>query len=244
MHNQQHKRGFNMQKNILSATLVVSLLLIHSAQADTNSQYAITGKVGTLGAGLDLTYHINKKLNARFNLNGASKSADGEEDGVNYTGNLDALTIGGLIDYHPMAGNFRLSAGLYNNQNEINLDATGSNDNAQVGDRSYNLTGATLNTNVGFKSVAPYLGLGWGNAVKTGSKWRFSFDAGVLFQGTPEAKITASGNAIDLATNTAVNLATDTQFQTELATEEQSLNDDLKDFKAYPVISLGVSYRF
>lgn len=206
----------------------------------------ITGKVGTLGLGVDLTYGINEKLNARFNLNGASFDADGEEDGVEYEGNLKGQTIGGLIDYHPVGNGFRISAGLYHNGNEIDLDSTGAdNTNVQIGDRDYDLSNATLNTNVGFKSIAPYLGIGWGNAVDKKSKWSFSADLGVLFQGAPEAKLKAEGSAVDIQTGLSVDVGSNTVFQGELTKEEDNLNNgDLESFEFFPVVSIGASYRF
>lgn len=244
-----------MQKVILSATLV-SIFLINSAYAEVHlsknnhvvksqtsskavvanqgSKYAVAGKLSSLGAGLDVTYRLKPKVNLRFNLNGGSLKGDADKDGINYEVQADLLTIGGLVDYHPRAGNFRLSAGLYNNKNELNLRATPTgNTSATIGGTSYNLTGTSLNTDVDFKSIAPYLGLGWGNAVKPGSQWRFSFDAGVLFQSSPDVRMTATGR-----------LGSDTTFQTSLAEEEIKLSNDLNDFKALPVISLGVSYRF
>jgi len=203
----------------------------------------ITGKVGTLGLGVDLTYGINEKFNARLNLNGASFDADGEEDGVDYEGNLKGQTVGGLIDYHPMSNGFRISAGLYHNGNELDLDSTGSdNSNVQIGDRDYDLSDATLNTKVGFKSVAPYLGIGWGNAIDKKSQWSFSADLGVLFQGSPEAKLKATGIVRDAATGLEADVG---EFQTELANEEENLNSgDLESFEFFPVASIGASYRF
>lgn len=239
-----------MFKTMISVTSLATIVLLGTAQADdevSDSRFALTGKVGTLGLGADLTYRLSNKVNARFNINGGSVEADGEEDDVNYLGNLDAQTVGGLVDYHPMASGLRITAGLYNNSNELDLNATGTgNTDVDIGDRTYDLTGASLNANVGFDSVAPYVGIGWGNAVKMGSKWRFSVDAGVLFQGSPEARLTGSGIATDTTNggNTSVDLATDPAFNAELTKEEQNLNDDLKDFKAYPVISAGLSYRF
>jgi hypothetical protein len=231
-----------MNKIITQASLVIGLLAFSTAYTETNSKYALTAKIGTLGLGADLTYGMNDKLNARFSINGGSISADGEEDGINYQGNLDLLSAGGLVDYHPFTSNFRLSAGLFANKNELNLDASGSN-NAIIGATSYDLSNANLNTLVSFNHVAPYLGIGWGNAVKEGSQWRFSLDAGVLFQGSPEAKFTASGTVDGGAGIGVINVDSDL-FQDDLDQEEQNLNDELKDFKALPVISLGTSYRF
>ncbi len=231
-----------MNKIITQASLVIGLLAFSTAYAETNSKYALTAKIGTLGLGADLTYGMTDTLNARFSVNGGSISADGEEDGINYKGDLDLLSGGALVDYHPFTSNFRLSAGLFANKNELNLDASGSN-SAIIGARSYDLSNANLNTQVGFNSLAPYLGIGWGNGVKKGSQWRFSVDAGVLFQGSPEAKFTASGT-VDGGAGIGVINVDNPLFQDDIDQEEQNLNDELKDFKALPVISLGTSYRF
>ncbi len=227
--------------------ILASLFILNTAQAKSTSDknLAVTGKLGTLGAGLDLTYGINEKLNVRFNANIANTDIDREEDGIDYEGTLKGQTFGGLIDFHPVGNGFRVSAGLYSNGNELDLDATGANNNnVLIGNRSYDLTGAKLNTKVGFKSIAPYLGLGWGDAVKKQKKWNFSLDAGILFQGAPESKLKATGNAKDIATNTTVNVNTNNVFQTELAKEEKNLDKELEDFKFFPVVSAGVSYRF
>lgn len=246
VNNNNYKESLPMQKKILSTTLLASsLLLVTSVATAENSDFAITPKLGTLGAGLDITYAINKKLNARVNVNGGTLNADDTNDGVHYKGDLKAQTIGGLVDYHPTGGGFRISAGLYNNSNELNLTSNGAaNSNVMIGDRDYDLTNAKLEANIGFNSAAPYLGLGWGNSVKEDSTWNISLDAGILFQGTAKAKLKGTGTAKDIATGLALDLATDATFQSELAKEEDNLNNDLKDFKAYPVIALGVSYQF
>ncbi len=233
-------------KKIITASLLTSTLLLTSSIANAAaSDFASTGKMGTLGAGLDITYGINSKLNTRINFNGGKLNADDQNDGIHYKGDLKAQTVGGLLDFYPAGGAFRLTAGLYNNANKLDLVTSGaSNNNVFVGDRAYDLSKARLDANVKFKSTAPYLGLGWGNPVSKGSKWNFSFDAGVLFQGAPEATLKGSGQAKDIATGLALNLATDPTFQSELSKEEKNLNNDLKDFKAYPVVSLGASYRF
>ncbi len=211
---------------------------------DSNAgNFGITAKVSTLGLGLDLTYGIMDKLNARFNINGGSLSADGEQDGINYKGNLNLQSVGGILDFHPMGGGFRLSAGLYNNANNMDVDATGvNNSDVEIGGRRYDLSNATLNTKVSFKSTAPYIGIGWGNAADSSSKFSMTSDIGILFQGEPSAKLTTKGTVIDKQTGTVADVSL---LNSELAKEESNLNDsDLKKFKLLPVVSLGVNYRF
>ncbi|MFM7372109.1 MAG: hypothetical protein ACKO2Z_30855, partial [Sphaerospermopsis kisseleviana] len=77
-------------------------------------------------------------------------------------------------------------------------------------------------------SVAPYLGIGWGNAVKSGNRWGFSANLGVMFAGSPKVELTAP----------AYILAADVEA------ERKQLEDDLDWLNIYPVLSLGLSYQF
>lgn len=212
------------------------------AMPEEQSKFGITGKLGTLGAGIDLTFKVHSKFNARLNVNGGSASYDEVDDGIAYKGDLKLSSIGALLDYHPFGNGFRLSGGLYSNSNKIESSSTDAQ-NVDVGDINYDIVG-TLNSDVGFKSSAPYLGLGWGNAIKGYKNFNFSVDAGVLFQGSPNAQLSGTGTATPTAGGAAVDISNDPIFLAELEKEETNLNNDLKDFKYFPVISLGVSYNF
>jgi len=55
----------------------------------------------------------------------------------------------------------------------------------------------------------------------------------VLWQGEPDVTLDASGL-----------LSLDPGFQAALEAERLELEDDMSDFKAWPVISLGFVYKF
>ncbi len=216
---------------------ITTALLINSAYAE-NEKHGWSVKAGTLGTGIDLTYNINEKINTRFNFNKGKIGFDFEESGVDYSGNFNASTAGGLVDYYPNANDFRLTTGLYVNQNELNFSAVGG-DGLTIGDSVPLLEGIQLDLDVSFKKLAPYLGLGWGNAIKEGSDWQFDLDVGVLFQGSAESNLELSGTAYD-----GLLPVLQQALQDALIEEENNINDELKDFKLYPVISIGVGYRF
>jgi hypothetical protein len=65
----------------------------------------------------------------------------------------------------------------------------------------------------------------------------FSFDLGVLYQGEPNVGLTA-------VCGPAVLPAQCTQLQNDVAAEQASLQEDLSDYKFYPVVSFGIGYRF
>jgi len=62
----------------------------------------------------------------------------------------------------------------------------------------------------------------------------FSFDLGVLYQREPNV-------ALRVACGTTGRCA---QLQSDVAADQVSLQDDLKDFKFYPAVSFGIGYRF
>jgi len=235
-----------MKKVIIITCLSVLPLTGFAAEKMTmpeeQSKFGITAKLGTLGAGLDLTFKIHPKFNARLNANGANATYDEVDDGIAYKGDLKLSSIGALLDYHPFENGFRLSGGLYSNSNKIEGSSTDAQ-NADIGDVNYNIVG-TLNSKVGFEKSAPYLGLGWGNAVSGYKNFNFSIDAGVLFQGSPNTQLSGTGTATPTAGGATVDISNDAAFLAELEKEETNLNNDLKDFKYYPVISMGVSYNF
>jgi hypothetical protein len=93
----------------------------------------------------------------------------------------------------------------------------------------------SLNGKIDFPSVAPYLGIGFGAAPKAGRGMSFSFDLGMLYQREPNVALTVVCGPTVPDCN---------QLQRDVAAEQVSLQNDLKDFKFYPVVSFGIGYRF
>jgi hypothetical protein len=94
----------------------------------------------------------------------------------------------------------------------------------------------TLRSTTSFESVAPYLGGGFD--FRFANRLGIALDFGVLWQGEPVVTLTSDGT-----------LATDPGndgdiFRSALETERQQLEDEVSDYKAYPVISLGFNFNF
>lgn len=68
--------------------------------------------------------------------------------------------------------------------------------------------------------------MGWGGGA--GSGWSFFADLGVLFQGEPEVSYRATGAVA----------------QVDIEREKRQIEDDLDEYKLFPVLSVGVAYRF
>lgn len=220
-----------MRKSCVGLLSVSLLAFTGSAQA---SGFALGAKVGTLGVGLEGTYSMTPRINLRADINGMTYDQSDSYSGIGYSIDLDVLVGGLLVDVHPFKGGFHVSGGLYANGSEL----TGQADDQAL----YNINGVnypksavgTLKADIGFDSVAPYAGVGWGNAVGKNKRLGLNFDLGVLYQGSPDVTLASEGGS----------LSNDPTFQAELKKEEQNFQDDIDNFKFYPVASFGLSYRF
>ena len=236
-------------------------LLIGSATVQAESepaQWAVSAELSSTGIGADVIYGFTPKLQLRSGINAFSVSRDYTandgndipDDEVDYQGDLDLLTVGSVLDWYPSGKHFRLSAGLFYNGNEFkgNGRCESATGNCEFGDSTFNsaLLG-TVNAEVTFNRVAPYLGIGYGNPLQRAG-WGVTGDVGILVQGKPNATLFATGgcNVVD---DDPTGLFVSQQAcldirDAEIADEEEKLQDTLDRFQVYPVVNLGVSYRF
>ncbi len=203
-----------------------------SSAVPAQAGVGLTLKGGTLGIGVDGTVSLVPRLNARGNFNFFNYSFTGTQSDVKYKTDLKLKSFAVLIDLHPaLRSGFRLSGGLLFNRNKIEMKSDQITGTYTIGSQTYtsNQVGS-LNGGVDFKPNAPYLGLGWGNA--TGRRIGFALDLGVVFQGSPDVSLAATGP-----------IASDANFQQNMNQEVQNVEDDLKNFKYYPVVALGITFR-
>lgn len=200
----------------------------------TAAGFAIGGRAATTGFGGDLTMRMTSWLNIRASANAFNYTYTDTYGDVSYDADLNLKSAGVLLDFHPFHGSFRLSAGTYANGNGI--DFTGQpTQNVTIGGQ--NFTPAQVGTIAGtviFQKYAPYLGIGWGNAVGARNQLGFNLELGVLFQGSPDVEMSSQGGTF----------SNDPTLISEIGKEEQAIEDDLSGMKYYPVVAMGVSWAF
>lgn len=222
-------------------------------ERDARKGVAVAGRVSTLGLGVELITSVHKRVNLRLQGNFFDINKSVDEDDINYDGKLKLQTLGLLADFHPFAGGFRMTAGGYQNGNKVGLNAKCKTE-CEVGDLTISNDpnagdDGRLFGRIKFQSLAPYLGLGFGNAMR-GSPLHFGIDIGVLLQGSPKINLGAAGTALIRETDDPnsqpmrVNLAENADVQNALRAEARNAEDDAKEFKYYPVINFTVGYRF
>lgn len=223
-----------MKLTKIVSTLLVALATAHAAHA---GEIATTIGLGTTGLGLHLTTPLTAQLNARVGLNYANYSSSGNTSDVQYDFKLKLATVDALLDYHPFDSGFRVSGGIIHNGNSIDVNARpNANGSYTINGRNYSAASVgQMKGDVEFRKVAPYLGIGWGNAVQAAG-WGFGMDLGVAFQGAPRTRLVSTGCTALAAVCTMV--------ANDVAAENDKLADEVKDLKFYPVLRVGVSYRF
>ncbi|WP_246860586.1 hypothetical protein [Noviherbaspirillum sp. UKPF54] len=224
-------------KNIALALGLAGLASLFAAST-ASAEVGVTADLGSTGIGAHISVPVQPKLNARFGINALNYNYSTNANNVDYDFKLKLQTFDALLDWFPGDTQFRISGGVVYNGNKI--DAVGM-PNA-IG--SYTINGNTytaanagvINGKIDFRKVAPYLGIGWGNALAKDKGWGFSADLGVLFQGSPNTTLTNTGC-------TAPAAQCD-QLATDVAAEQSKLADKASSFNAYPVVRVGVSYKF
>lgn len=215
-----------MNKLVRPLALASLLLVTGNAAADG---FALGAKAGTLGLGLEGTTRLSDSFNLRGGINNYSRDLDETTNSVRYDVDLDLKSGALLVDWHPFTNTFRFSAGLFYNKNEASITATPTS-NVMVGNTTYTPAQVgTLSGDVKFKKSAPYLGIGWGNAVSTPRRFGFTAEIGALFQDSPDVTLRSTNSSVT---------------QADLQREEQDIEGKLDNFKIYPVLSVGFSYRF
>jgi hypothetical protein len=222
----------------ISACLVVIALiypLTTLAEESTNGQ--ITAKVSTMGLGVEYNHPINSVLSVGFGINKFSKSKLLTKSNIDYNGDIDFKSASIIANYHPWSNGFRLRAGAYYNNNKINLTANSSTGDLTIGGTAFTGADITLNGNLSFQKFAPYVGIGYGSEPFGDNNLSFDLDIGVM-RSPVRAQLNGTCT-VGVGAATVCNT-----FNTELVNEQRALTKDTDDLDLYPVISLGLLYRF
>jgi hypothetical protein len=179
-------------------------------------------RIGTLGYGGDFGWSVAPTLNARLGYSTYSHNTTVDTSNVHYDGKLKLSNAPLLLDFSPM-GPFHLTAGVIGNNNKIDVTGTPTTG------------GGTLSGKLKLgNSAAPYLGVGWGNVAGAGVN--FYADLGVMYMGSPKASLSANCGSLTAGQCTAL--------QSQVETEQRNIEDKVKKYKYYPVLSIGLTIGF
>lgn len=218
-----------MRKKLNAILLLILLVLLSCGAGCTDSgRFAVSGKTSTLGLGGEFTTAVTSNINARIGINALDLDFERELDDIEYDIGLDFSSFSALLDWHIFDSPFRISGGVLSMNHKLDLSASGTGVQ-EIGGVEYDWSGiGTLSGGVEIDNVAPYVGIGWGNPLTGDKRWGFTCDFGVAFAGSPDVALSATGPVASA----------------DLERERRDIEDELEDFKFYPVISISFFYRF
>lgn len=230
-----------MYKTLKSAgrsfVLLSALFAAHTASADMG----LGIRAGTLGGGVDFNIGMTESLALRLGYNYLTYDQTVEDTDVRYDGTLDVSSFSALLDWHVAGSGFRFTLGAVSNGPKIEVEGTPTGGTYTIGNNTY--TASQLGSLQGEikigNSVAPYVGLGYGNVVSEKHRVTFLFDLGAIYGGTPDVELRAvCGSAAPPGSPLCNQIQADTQA------EVQELKNEASTVEWYPVINIGIGIRF
>jgi hypothetical protein len=215
------------------------------------SGIGVAVKVGLAGVGFDVATPL---VPGRLNLRGGasffsySPSTITTSDNLNINGSLKFQNAAAMVDYFPFRGRFRISGGMtvYNFTNlSANVTVPGGNSFTLGNTTYYSDPNKPLNGTGTFNfggKTAGRVSIGTGNLLSKRGRFTFQGELGVQFFSEPTVVYAFSGNGCTTYNGVTYSncgpVAT-----TDVASEQQKMQNDLTDLKFFPVLSVGLGFR-
>ena len=209
--------------------------------------YAFGFKADTLGLGFEIATPLALRINLRSSINFFAFNDPFSLDGINYDARLHLKSSETVLDIFPGHG-LHISPGILYFKSSMSAPANvGPGQTFVLGSQTFlnsvDDPVSGYSTVVFPRTFAPMLLIGYGNIIpRSGRHLSVPFEFGVAYTGA--AKINVALNGTACTTDGCVNFAQNTQAQTFLKQEIYNLNEDLKRYPVFPIVSLGVAYRF
>lgn len=213
------------------AAAIASVAVSAQALAQANDRFSIGGQASTAGFGPEIAYSVSPSFTLRGVGNYLSFDYDETYSGIDYDLDVDLLSGGGFVDYHPLRNGFHMTLGALYNGNEADLSAT-AGPGATIGGFTVPAgQSAGLRGDLSVNEFSPYVGLGYDTTFTSRSNWTFTVRAGVLYQVDPAVGLRQTSGASSIS-------------QADLDAEARAIEDDLDLVEFFPVLSIGLNYRF
>jgi hypothetical protein len=229
----------------------IFLLLLFPTLSSAQVLFGVAVSAGTLGIGPQGAVSVTRYSNVQGGFNFFNYTDNFTKDGIDYRGTLKLRSVDLTYDqYFPHTGGLHVSAGalIYNG---LSANATASVPPGQtfsLGNTTYfsGASNAVSGTGtVSFRKAAPMILIGFGNLLPRSHRhFGLSFEAGVVFQGSPAAILNLTGTACVISATAGCLDTSNPIVQANVQSEQNKLNRDLHPFSYYPVIQLAFSYKF
>lgn len=227
-----------MHKAII-ASLVVGAASLGSLEA-AHAATSLGLRAGTLGVGAELAIGMTEKLNLRLGYSLFDYSTTIEDTEVTYDAELQLRNPSAVLAWHPFSGGFHLSVGAVGASTKVVGTGVPNGTQYVINGNAYNASqiGKVDATIEASNSVAPYVGFGWGNPVDAKGRWTVLLDVGAVYYGSKPDVVAVATCGATLPSQLC------TRLQTDIAAERQQLIDEVDTLTWYPVLNLGLAFKF
>lgn len=190
--------------------------------------FAVGAGIGTAGLEAQAAYAVSDFVVVRGAANWLDFSRSEAFDDINYDMDVGLSTIALGLDLHPFRNAFVLSGGAYFGDRKADVVGAPTT-NVTIGGTTYTPAQAgRITGTLDLGDVAPFAGLGFDSTFTSTSAWGFRAMAGIVF-GDVSATLRSSNPAVTAA---------------DLAREQANIENDAGVLESYPLVSVGVNYRF
>jgi hypothetical protein len=208
--------------------------------------YAVGFRAGTLGTGIEIATPLAGRINLRSGFNFFAFVAPYNMDGVEYDARIHLQSSQTTLDW--FMGRFHISPGFLYFQSGMKAPTSvGPGQRFWLGTQTFlNSVDDPISGSSSViypRSFAPLLLIGYGNLLpRSGEHLSLPVEVGVAYTGAPVINVALNGTAC--ANNGCVNFSQNADAQKFLKQEIQILNEDLKHYPVFPIVSVGLAYRF
>jgi hypothetical protein len=214
------------------------------------SRFAFGTKLGTLGWGGQIATPLTRRLTLRGGADFFNFGYGLTDDGTNYYASLHLKSGTAQVDVFPFRrSSFFISPGVLifrsNVAATMNIPGGGTfteNNTDYTSDPTDPVSGSGAVT-FG-RSIMPALTLGFGNMIarRENKHWSAPFEVGAAYTGHYNLGVNLTGSACQAGQG--CGSVSDPSIQANVVAETNKINEDLKRFQFYPILTSGVAYRF
>ncbi|SAK45438.1 hypothetical protein AWB79_00987 [Caballeronia hypogeia] len=217
-----------MKKSLAALAVAIGVLV-----APLSHAREIYGQLGTEGLGIGYAEPFGIRDNVRAEFNGLKFSHGFDAGGLHYDGTVNLYHGGFYFDFFPAPGTvgFRITAGALIGGDRIDATATSQNGTYTINGVPYPTFGQNIHAKATFPTVRPYLGIGFGHTPTAQKGFSAFFDAGVAY-GRPRVELDVPADIVAEA------------GQENIDAEQKDLQDKADKLRFYPIVKVGVTYRF
>ncbi len=231
---------------------VLALLSASACLAQAQSAFSAVGvgvKISPLGPGVEVATPLGYGFNVRGGFNMFTYDRSFTDNGVSYDAQLQFRSAELHLDWFPFGRAFHLSPGaLIYDGNQLTANATvPASTTFKVNHVTYESDPAdpvTGTPKLDFMKAAPMVTAGWGNLVPRTKHISVPFEFGLVFQGSPRVALNLAGSVCNTDGTNCRAISSDPTVQSNIQAQQNKFSSDVSVLKVYPIISIGVGYKF